>query len=745
MKQNYPWATKYSLCIAAFALASSLAKAEQLDSVRYSNDLDELTVTATKRNVLKKDLSSSVSILGKQLLEQTQFQGIKDINAHIPNVYIPDFGSSLSTPIFIRGIGSRRINMIGLYSDGVPLLEAGSIDTDYSGVRSIEVLRGPQGTLYGRGAMGGIINLRSYRPLDYQKTHLNFTAGEYGLYGLNAQSYQRVNDKLGFGANLSYQHKDGYYINKFDNSSADKSNSYATKFSLQYRHEGWDIYGFVQYQRRNQKGYPYALLDKEGKLGDVNYNTPSHYWRNLLTTGLSIEKTWHNGLNLKSATSYQHLKDEMLMDQDFSPAPMITALQNTNKHVVTHESSLSRKRGRYTWITGVYGFGIDSDKTLDNDINMAPRRVVNMMISYGEPSYGFALFHQSNYKITDRLTAELGLRYDWEWSKQNYRNVTTDKLSNKVAPAVEKPASAIDKQFTPKFSLNYRIGEAQHIYATVLRGYQSSGFNVQFDTPEEQVYKPEYSWNYELGTHLSLLEHRLQVDAAVFCIDWEQQQVQLPIFTGLGSKIVNAGQSRSYGAELAIVYRPIEGLNLRASYGYTNAKFVEYEEKRRAPQAPAGNPTTGAKPNAGGRPNTGGNPTAGQPANPANNAGAAVAPTIVISHHGKYIPQVPQHTVAASADYTYQAGLSWLDFVKAGVQYRGLGDIYWDNANTQKQGFYSVVDAQLSFGYKAVALELWGRNLTNNLHKTYQFSSQGRNLAQRGLQRHFGATLRVKF
>lgn len=703
MTKFYSQALKCSLCLSALCLVQHSAKAEQIDSLHYtqqSGDLDEVTVTATKRSVLKKELASSVSIVGKRLLEQTQFQGLKDLNAQIPNVYIPDFGSSLSTPIFIRGIGSRRINMIGLYSDGVPLLEAGSIDTDYTDVRSVEFLRGPQGTIYGRGAMGGIINLRSFRPLDYQATHINLLAGQYGLAGLNAQSYQRASERLGFGASVNFLHKGGYYTNKFTKQQADESNAYSAKFSTQYRHNGWEVYGFAQYQKRYQGGYPYAAVAKDGAVAEVNYNQPSSYKRDLFTTGLSVQKMWANGLTLKSATSYQYLRDEMMMDQDFSPAPMITALQKTKKNVLTEELNISRKRGRYAWVTGVYGYWIGSDKTLDNHINIPGRNVSHVLINYGEPSYGVAVYHQSSYKLTDRLTAELGLRYDWERGKQNYDRTSVDHLRGGKRSYHEIPAKTIDRQFTPKFSLNYRLGDDQHLYASVLRGYQSSGFNVQFDRPEEQVYKPEYSWNYELGTHLSFLRNTLHIDASAFFIDWKQQQVQQPIITGLGSKITNAGQSRSIGGELAISYRPISGLNLGASYGYTHATFQTYDEVIRKQ---------------------------------------------LVSHAGKHIPQVPRHTVAGSIDYTYLTGLTGLRSVRAGVQYRGLGEIYWDNANTHKQGFYSLLDAQLSLGFGLVTLELWGRNLMNTNYKAYQFTSQGQNLAQRGLPRHFGATVRLKF
>lgn len=679
----------------------TLANAEEIDSVKNGTSIEELIVTATKTNTIKREIPNSVSILDRQTLEQTQFQSIRDINAHIPNVYIPDFGSSRSTPIFIRGIGSRRVNMIGFYSNGIPLLDGESIDTDYNDLRSIEVLRGPQGTLYGRGAMGGIISITHHNPLDYQGTNINLSAGNYGLASLNANSYQKINDKWGVSGAITLQHKGGYYTNHFNNTQVDVSNSYSTKFGIHYRSNGWDINSFVQYQQRKQGGFPYAPLDREGNTGDINYNDPSSYNRNYLTLGLNIQKNWSNGLKLKSGSSFQNMQDEMLMDQDFTASPSITAKLATKRNTFTQEINLSQKIGRYTWVTGIYGFIINSRRSVDNKIIILPRTNVRNELHYYEPNSAVAIYHQSSYQITDRLTAELGLRYEWEWSKQTLNREDTNFLRGGAKTTMVYPFSTLFQQFTPKASLTYRIGKEHRIYASALKGYQSGGFNLQFDQPEEQSYKPEYSWNYELGTHLFFLGGRLQIDAAAFFINWEQQQITQNLVTQLGTKITNAGHSKSLGAELAIAYKPTDNLNLAMSYGYTKATFIEYDEYNRSTNS-------------------------------------------YINYNNNYIPQVPKQTVAANADYTFLTGIKLIEGIKVGVQYRGIGDIYWNSANNLKQNFYNILDAQVSFLGKGYSFELWAKNISNTAYNSYLFTSQGRNFAQKGTPSHMGATLRIK-
>ena len=444
------------------------------------------------------------------------------------------------------------------------------------------------------------------------------------------------------------------------------------------------------------------MVAKDGSVGDVNYDGQGAYLRNLVTLGLSLQKVWNNGLMLKSGTSYQHLSDDILMDQDFTPRDAFNSSLQTNRNTITQEINLSQTYGRYSWVTGVYGFSTVADRVVDNRIKTLPRANRRVRYDYYEPNSTLALYHQSTYKLTDRLIAELGLRYEWEWSKQVRNSQTTDYLAGGKVLREEHPYFRSFQQFTPKFSLSYRLGQEHRVYAALQRGYQSGGFNLQFTNPSEQSYAPEYSWNYELGSHLYWLNGRLQVDASVFYIDWKQQQLtQTLLPPGTGTKITNAGHSKSMGAELSVSYRPTEPLYLAFSYGYTKATFEEYDEY---------------------------NPSARKN----------------VSYNGNYIPQVPRQTLSAAASYTIKTGMKCFEEVKIGAQYRGLGDIYWDNTNTQKQSFYNLLDAQISFQSKGYSLELWGRNLLDTKYSAYQFYFQGVSFAQKGTPLHFGGTLRIK-
>ena len=224
-------------------------------------------------------------------------------------------------------------------------------------------------------------------------TNINLFAGNYGLFGLNAQSYQAINDKWGVSAALSYQHKGGYYENKFNGNLVDKGDNYSAKFGLQYSNRGWNANFFAQYQRKKQGGYPYALVAKDGTVGDVNYDGQGTYLRNLVTLGLSLQKVWNSGLMFKSGTSYQHLSDDMLMDQDFMPMDAITSSLQTKRNSITQEINFSQTYGRYSWVTGVYGFSTVADRVVDNKIKMLPRANQRVRYDYYEPNSTLALYH----------------------------------------------------------------------------------------------------------------------------------------------------------------------------------------------------------------------------------------------------------------------------------------------------------------------------------------------------------------
>jgi outer membrane receptor protein involved in Fe transport len=221
------------------------------------------------------------------------------------------------------------------------------------------------------------------------------------------------------------------------------------------------------------------------------------------------------------------------------------------------------------------------------------------------------------------------------------------------------------------------------------------------------TYRPEYSWNYEAGTHLSLLEGKLQADAALFLMDTRDQQIAKFVNSGLGRITVNAGKSRSYGGELNLIARPDSHWTLNGSYGYTHSTFREYD-------------------------------------------GGITSKDVQIDYSGNYVPYVPRHTVNVGA--AYRLGLSKTEADHAltfGLNYTGAGKIYWTESNTAlagnsaAQGFYGTLNAHVTWQRKAIEVDLWGHNLTDAKYHTFYFESMSRGFAQKGKPVQFGVDLRL--
>ena len=671
----------------------AVVHAAEPDSMGYRLiDLDEAVVAASKSSQKRNDMPTAVSVVTAKELERAAVLGLKDLNATMPNVYMPDFGSSLSTPIYIRGVGSRRSPSVGMYYDGVPLLEESTFDFDLDEVEAVEVLRGPQGTLYGRNAMGGIVNVVVRSPLQREGADLKLRMGSYSLGEIGGTYYGRIRSNLGYSAGLSYKHRGGYFTNIYNNERVDVSNAVSARAAMEWQHEGWHVKGFAQYYYREQGGYAYAPLDSTGRVQEVNYDGRGVYRRGVATVGLGVEKRLANGVMLRSATSFQNLDDRMGIDQDFTPVPLYASVQEHTKNIITQEFVASRPAASdrvYSWIVGAFGFYENGHRN-----TYITTSGTTSLRHYGEPDAGFAVYHQSALRIARGLTVEAGLRLDMERIGQDYR---VEAPVNGVMTIVGTPLSTgkTFTQLTPKVAVRYVVAPRNTLYASVLRGYKAGGFNTAFDTGDDRTYRPEYSWNYELGAHFSMMGGRLTGDAAVFYTDWRNQQITQPLASGQGTHITNAGRSYSAGAELALRYRPTEALTVGMSYGLTRAKYREFVY------------------------------------------------SAMVDYSGRYTQQVPRQTIGATAHYSLHLGSRYADRVEFAAQYSAVGRTFWNDANTASQAFYGLLNAGITAYKNNISVEAWVKNALDTDYKSYYFTSLGNVFAQKGNPVAFGTTLRI--
>ena len=670
---------------------------EEDTTITCRQELKGLTVVGEKEGKSILELPASGTQVSSRGLVVSKINNIKDLALTIPNMFMPDYGTKLTSPVYIRGIGSR-INSpsIGLYVDGIPYLEKSAFDFDFADISSVEVLRGPQGTLYGRNTMGGIINVTTKSPFSNSGTSINLGGGNYGRLQASLSDYRALSDKFGYGVAGYFQHNSGYFYNETLDEYADMLNSGGGRIKLGYREGRHQLNFIVNGEYSYQNGYPYKRLDADTKEAQpVDYDRASLYKRTMLSAGLNYIYTAPK-VTLTSRSAFQYTKDHQGIDQDFSPDNLYYINQREEQNAFSQELELKPTNAkRVYWIVGASAFY----QSFNSGVVM---EVVQQNIStdkrYDTPRYGGALYGQAiiDDLLLKNLSLTAGVRLDAESAKLNYNYYMVAKGNSKLMDDFTNTLNY--NQISPKLSLQYKINGYGQLYATVTKGYKAGGFNSSFVTDDESSFKPEHSWNYEAGTKFSLAENRVVGSFAAFYIDWRDQQVYQLISTGTGSLLKNAARSYSKGIEVSLNYRPINYLNLGVDYGYTAAHFLEYV---------------------------------------ASNGS---------DYSGNRLPYVPQNTLSLKGDYTlYIKGARFLDSINFSAQYNGVGDIYWSDANALSQKYYSLVNSRIALTCNNFTISLWAKNITNTKYNAFYFEALGNSYVQEGRPFTLGVDLEINF
>ena len=238
------------------------------------------------------EFPGSISYLNTGNLDEMNIRSVKDISTVVPNLFIPDYGSKLISSAYIRGIGSR-INSpaVGLYVNNVPYLDKSAFDFDFIDIASIEVLKGPQGTLYGRNTMAGLVNIKTLSPLEKQGSKIKLSFGNYNLWGVAATTSQKLTDDFAFSINARYRQDDGYFKNEYTRQNSGSTRSGGGRVQLDWRvNRHWKLSFSGDHEGSDQQGYPYAGYDKTlKKTGSISYNDEASYRRDIFTSGLSVQ------------------------------------------------------------------------------------------------------------------------------------------------------------------------------------------------------------------------------------------------------------------------------------------------------------------------------------------------------------------------------------------------------------------------------------------------------------------------
>ena len=797
---------KKHLLLTMAILASCHAMAEKTYTLPEDTtkviDIEEVVVIASPKETSKlRQLPTSVSLISQKDMQANRITSLKSASSIVPNFFIPDYGSRLTSAMYIRGIGSRiNTPAVGMYVDNIPYLDKSAFDFNFYDIERIDILRGPQGTLYGRNTMGGLVKVHTRSPFSYQGTDVKLSYGTKNNHrSVSLTHYHRISERFAFSAGGYYEGADGFFTNTHLNKKVDEMQAGGGRIrAIWFASDNWKFDFNVNYDYTDEGGYPYYYTgklageeDRADLLDRIAYNRESSYRRSLLNTGLNIEHQAENFI-FNAVTGFQHLNDRMHMDQDFSPMDTYTIEQKQRINSITEEITFKSKPGKaWQWTTGVFGFyqnmntngpvifykdGIDFlNTTINGYFPDLSQMGMNMSLGIKDeslsipstmetPSWNTAIFHQSTFHAGNwELSA--GLRLEYENIQMDYNSSTSTNfdysLSSRMMPIELKDLKAdyqtVGKlkndyvQLLPKVAVKYNINSKNNFYASISKGHRSGGYNVQMfsdivqnglqnsikttikngvgeklngfaqmgmpssvigmingmmeqylttseiNIAESTTYKPEYSWNYEVGSHLQLFNGKLQADFAAFYMDTRNQQIAKFAETGLGRITVNAGESESYGVEANLVASLNKNLQLNASYGYTKATFVKYDAGKEE------------------------------------------------DYSGNYVPFVPRHTMNIGGSYAFLFNNSWAQSLTLGANVTGAGKIYWTEANNASQDFYTSLNGYISLKTKTVQIDLWGRNLTNNDYTTFYFETMGRGYEQRCKPLQVGVDVRLHF
>ncbi|MFI3286384.1 MAG: TonB-dependent receptor plug domain-containing protein [Rikenellaceae bacterium] len=739
---------KIALLVVIFTLSLSLSYAAnnepQIDTLVV---VDQVSISTIKQglNLYRQPIASTIITAAD--IERQGVTEIKDVSQIVPNLHIPDYGSRTTSSIYIRGLGARIDQpVMGLNIDNVPYLNKNAFDTEVMEIERVEVLRGPQSTLYGRNTMGGVMNIYTLSPFNYQGIRAGAEYSSGNSYKLRASLYSKHSEHLATALSAYYTSSDGLFENQYDGKLCDWERSAGARFKIGYRaSDRFRLENTASLALINQGGYPYMQLST----GEINYNDTASYDRITLSNGTTLKYHGDN-YSLASITSYQYIDDDMFFDNDFTPLDYFTLRQAIKEHSVTEDIVYrSEHDSQYNFLIGAFGFfkhqrmnapvtfkeyGIDT-LILENANEYfgqysfvwdEPQFVLGSLFS--NQTLGGAIYHESTYE-SERWAISAGLRLDYERASLDYRNFADASCtvldgngqfySTKPIKIDQSDATTIDfLEVLPKFNAIYRLGRFNQnsLYASIAKGYKAGGFNTQmfsdilqqrvmkefgvslgetYDTDEIISYKPEHSWNYEVGGHLENLQRTLTADLALFYIDCRDQQLTVfPEGQTTGRMMTNAGRSRSFGAEVAFTAQIWDRIRFNSSYGYTNAKFMEY--------------------------------VSGES-----------------NYAGNYVPYAPQHTLFAEMSYTQPIASGWLRSIGFDLNTSGVGKIYWSEDNEFAQPFYALLGSSIRFEMERCAISLWAKNILDKEYYTFYFMSMEREFVQCARPRTIGATLTI--
>jgi len=688
-----------------------------------TSTLDEIYVTAQKRERALLKTPISVTALSSVTIEQTQTWELNDLTGVVPNYNYSELSVGFQPIQSIRGVQVFSKNpALATYVDGVNSLDILANGFALTDIERIEVLRGPQGTLFGRNAMGGVINIITKEPTNRQSGFFESSIGNLNLqrYAIGLKS-PIVDNKLFFGISGLFERQGGYM-------QVDTTGVFAPEPDVDGEAVGNEdrFYGNAylkwlvspifsatlnvkaQTDGSNASGFfvsPSTEARAENAPDRVDIGRIGEHRRNIVNTSLTLNY-FGDGFNLSSVSSYQSIG---LSYSDIQSGGVFHSYNDGRiggmadpQQVVTQEFKYTTNSPTSILQTtvGIFGFYQNAfEPTTNLAFELAPD-TYSIFRNEGS-NVGAAAFGEVEYSITPKLSIITGFRFDYEYRENTFNGF--GDLADVNGQLIEtRPDTTVDGEYTalsPKLAVTYSLTDNANIFASYTRGFRAGGVNAQ-RLPDgiDQTFDPEYSDNFEFGVKSSLLNQSGYIAANLFFINWTDLQFfseVAPVTFARG----NVGDAVSYGAELESSIIPIQNLQLDASIGLNLTEYRDFVLGTTNPQDISGNRLSNA----------------------------------------------PEFTSLLAAQYLQPIKNTGSLFYRTEI--RGVGSYFTDIQNTIDQDAYALIN--LRFGYQNEVFEayLWIQNLTDERFLVYGSpdSSGGNIRALASSPRTLGITLKTNF
>lgn len=645
---------------------------DQADETELAHQA-EVVVTAQKREEKLSEVPLSVAVVDAKTLETTGASDVREVAQHVPNLFYAGFSAKRTSTPFIRGIGAGQGEpAVTTYLDGVPQLTIASGNLELLDLARIEVLRGPQGALYGRNTIGGLVHLISAEPSSKTQANLEAELGNYQQRRFRAAlSGPIIDDQLFYQVGAAKFDRDGFTENSALGRDLDRQDSQFGRLALLYTpNDRWRLRlaghaqsdedgGYMLSSREQYEQTPYTLFHDGSDRADREVRA------------LSLDLSYKNeqlAFNAILARDKNEVAEQA--DLDFTPLNIL-GRQTDEEHTQTYAelrlgsaNALELGAVAMRWTIGASTYTAKFDHLADTHVQQ-PGFEIQLAEFYRLDDDGMGLFANATLSF-GALDLELGLR-----SEQDDKHWDLDLATiyaGTPLPGVVASDQADFDELLPRLGLSYTFSPRLMAYFNTAKSYRAGGYNrntfsgIGTYLPGLYTYDAETSWSYETGFKAALAEERVYLAATLFQMDWDDRQLSVPLPGAPGQFYLdNAASARSRGLEFELNAALNPQFELFAGLGTQQAEFERYLD-----------------------------PTSGQDVD------------------GKRLPLVPTHNWNLGLNFHRQQGaLTWTAHAAA----VGIGKLYYDAANSAGEGDVTLLNARVGLTWSSYRLELWGKNL----------------------------------